>query len=133
MPHTAKIYPDHVSLVLSGNVTVKDVAEIAAFLTKLEGTSKASLHRYVDVTAVKEMQVNFRDLHELSTQRAKVKLKNRVKTAVVAETNEQYGMARMFELLNQQRDTEVAVFRNAATALRWLKLQPDANAPAKKG
>lgn len=51
---------------------------------------------------------------------AQTPLKNRVKSAIVAQRPVDYGMARMFEMLIQNPQIEVRVFRDGESARQWL-------------
>ncbi len=115
-----KIKDGYVDLKLDGRLTAAEIRQVIAFLNQVESTAAASPHRLIDITEVFDLQLDFTVLHDLASQRRAVKLKNPVRSAVVARTSEQYGMARMFEMLNQQLDTEIAVFENSVSALRWL-------------
>lgn len=105
---------------LHGQVAIADIRAIMKELDVLEAALKATPNRLVDISDVDNVVMDFQAMHEFAETRAKVRLHNETKTAIVAASVMQYGCARMFEMVSQQRQTTVAVFRDLPTARSWL-------------
>ena len=110
----------YVLLRLYGKMEVRDLYEIAKHLDAAEQPGRPSPHRFIDMTEVEEVSLNFDNMHGFTSGRSGVKLKNMVRVAVVTKNIVQFGLARMFQTLNQQPQTEVSVFHDQETARRWL-------------
>jgi hypothetical protein len=108
---------------LHGSLTVTDIRAVLAELDALDGHHQTTLNRLIDISDVTNVSVDFKGVHDVAETRAAVRLHNETKTAIVAPSMLQYGCARMFEMLNQQKQTKVAVFRDHASASSWLNGQ----------
>jgi len=120
MPFAIVHEPDFARVVLSGHLTAQDVIAAAKLLDTCRTAAGATPHRLVDITAVENLDVSFSEMYSFSSTRRGAVFSNPVKTAIVAATTVQFGLARMFSLLNAQPQTEVAVFRDAKSALEWI-------------
>ena len=96
MPYSINADTDYVRIILAGQLTVVEVVSAAAELDKIDAGPGPTLHRLVDITAVENLHVSFSEMSGFSSQRRHVKLKNLVRTAVVAKTPVQFGVGRMF-------------------------------------
>jgi len=120
MAYTISIEAGYAHIVLLGSLTVFEVIEATHELDKIEAERRFSYHRLVEISGVENLHLDFSAVHQFASGRRSVKLWNKVRTAVVAKTTVQYGIARMFQLLNAQPQTEVDVFRDTASALGWI-------------
>jgi hypothetical protein len=120
----------YVQVRLMGQLTVSDLTEAANCLDQLDTIGESSLHRLVDISEVENLAIQFDAMHSFSVKRASVRLRNNVKTAIVARTLVQYGCARMFQMLNKQPQTVVEAFRESDSALHWILKQKNAGAAA---
>jgi hypothetical protein len=120
MPYSISSERGYTYINLSGHLTVPEVAAAVQKMDEIDSGADATPNRLVDITAVENLQVSFSEMSNFASLRRSVKLKNPVRTAVVARTPVQFGVARMFELLNQQPQTQVAVFTDPDLARRWL-------------
>jgi len=127
MAFNAQIESGIALVTLAGELTVADMAAVAKWLDLLDRTMAVSPHRLYDISAVEELQINFTELHQHAATRRAVRLHNDVKAAVVARTEVHYGVGRMFQILNEQPQVTIAVFRSFAEAREWL-----AGTPAKE-
>jgi len=53
-----------------------------------------------------------------------VRLKNYIKSAIVANNPSQFGFARMFQTLNDNPQIEIRIFPAAESAMEWLTATP---------
>jgi hypothetical protein len=120
MPFAIKPEGGYVRITLSGNLTVSEVNEAAKELDRVDAGQGRSLHRLVEIAGVEGLDLNFASINKFQSARNKVKLLNHVRTAVVSKSKVQYGIARMFQLLNSQPQTEVGVFKDNDSAKKWL-------------
>ena len=120
MPYMVNSDSDIAHVVLSGHLTVPEVVAAAQAVDEIDAGTGPARHRLVDISNVENLHVSFSEMNGFSALRRTVKLKNPVRTAVVARTPVQFGVGRMFELLNQQPQTTVAVFKDSESARRWL-------------
>jgi len=125
MPFAIAHEPDFARVVLAGRLTASELVSAAKQLDTCHTAAGATPHRLIDITAVENMDVSFSEMYAFSSTRRNAILRNRVKTAIVATTTVQFGLARMFSLLNSQPQTEVAVFRDTASAVEWISADKD--------
>lgn len=110
----------YVLVRLLGQLNMTDLTEVTKPLDEADKMMETSPHRLIDVSEVDGIQLNFTAIHQLTENRRAVKLKNNVKSALVARTPVQFGFARMFQTLNSQSQIEVRIFSDADSALRWI-------------
>jgi hypothetical protein len=72
------------------------------------------------MSAVEGVNVDFALMMVVAGERRKSSLRNIVRSAVVAPSDFQYGFARMFPMLHYNAKIQIEVFRDKATALRWI-------------
>jgi hypothetical protein len=120
MACTIKIESGHAHIVFSGRLTLPEIAEVEKQLDKIEAKAGVSYSRFVDLTGVVDLELNFIKVNQLTASRRSVKLFNLVRAGLVAKSPVQYGIARMFQTLNVQPQTEVGVFSDPESALKWI-------------
>ena len=118
--YTIHIENRHAHIIFSGRLTMPEISNAAMRLDQFEAEARESYHRLIDLTAVEDLELNFSAVFQLTAARRVVKLFNLVRTALVAESPVQFGIARMFQTLNVQPQTEVGVFSDAESALKWI-------------
>ena len=120
MPFAISHENDFLLVMFSGHLTSQEVTTVAAQLDAYQTGAGVTPHRLIDITAVQNLDVSFSEMYAFSSTRRGAILRNQVKAAIVAATTVQFGLARMFALLNSQPQTEVAVFRDTASAVEWI-------------
>ena len=121
MAYTISFESTHAHIVFSGKLSLPEIANAEEQLDKFEAGTGVSYNRLVDLTGVEDLQLNFTGVHQLTASRRTVKLFNMVRAGLVAKSPVQYGIARMFQALNVQPQTEVGVFNDAESALKWIE------------
>ena len=91
-----------------------DEAEIA------EASHSISLDRITDLTAVERFEVGFREIYYFAIRRSVQRFSRIVKSAIVVRDPVQYGMARIYEELNENPQIDVRVLRSAREATEWF-------------
>ena len=105
---------------MSGILTLSDITGVLGKLDELEVASTATPCRLIDISAVEDIVLNFAAMHDFAAKRGQVRLHSETAVAIVAATEMHYGCARMFQMVNQQKQTKVEIFRNLASARDWL-------------
>jgi hypothetical protein len=120
MPYEIQAQPTRINVTLRGEVTSRDLLRYAKEVSDLEAASPASRNLITELTGISAWNLSSAEMHEFTTVRSTTVLKNRVKSALVATRNLDYGMARMFELMMKHPNIEVRVFRDIPSAVEWL-------------
>ena len=119
MPIETKLLPGLIWITLRGDVTAGEFARHATELAQLERGYAISLPRFTDLSE-NPVHPDYGTMANFAGVRTRAKLKNKVKSAVFAPSDFQFGMARMFQTLNRNPEIEVQVFRDKDEALKWV-------------
>jgi hypothetical protein len=76
--------------------------------------------RIIDLRETDTSEIKFNDVFAIAERRRLENLKNPIKSAFVAKTNVQYGIARTFQSLNDNPQISIRVFREESEARAWL-------------
>lgn len=101
--------------------TVADLMEMGDKLRELENRQEVSLNRLTDLSEVDDSQVDYNGMESFARRRRRASLKNDVRSAIVAPRPILFGMARMFQMLNDHPRIWIQVFRNMEDAMAWLE------------
>lgn len=118
MPVSYKVFADSqlVVVLYSGELTLEEIIN-----ARKEGASdpefNPSYNVIDDITAVTASAINFDDLSSIS---GKSVASLGVKRALVAETDFQYGMARMYQALSESHGHVFKIFREYDAAAEWV-------------
>jgi hypothetical protein len=105
---------------LHGDVTAEDFWQLDQFAREADSRLEASPDRILDISDGNWAQIQSELVRVIAVIREKEPLKNKVKAAIVAPKLEQYGIARMFQTLNQNPALEINIFKDAPSAYGWL-------------
>lgn len=105
-----------------GEVTSQDLARSAVELSALEDTRATVPSRIADLGRVERLAIDFADVLAFVEERRRKRFPNQFKSAIVATNVVCYGFARMFQTLNDHPQILIAIFRDDADALAWLRL-----------
>ncbi len=89
-------------------------------LRVIEDASPTSINRVTDMTDVAGSSLNFETMEDFVATRRHVELKNPIRSAVIAPGLLAYGLARMFQSLNDNPQIEVKLFKVLDEALAWV-------------
>ena len=118
MPVRYKILPENNLVVVhyTGVLTLEDISSV-----RKEGASDPDFspdyHVIDDITGVTSTKINFDDLSHISGKSVASK---GVKRALVAETELQFGMARMYQTLSESHGQKFQIFRGYDAAFEWI-------------
>lgn len=108
----------------SGTVTTGDLALLIREVLALETRLGHAPPRLSNLTAVERLEIAFGDVDRIARSRREVHLPNPIKSAVVAPQSVHYGIARMFQTLNDHPKVTVRIFPDEESALAWLREPP---------
>ncbi len=101
-----------------GVVTKEDIlAQVEMFRT--DPAFQPSFNHLIDTRGTTRFDVSTDGLRAVSMHSA---FNEKSRRAVVAEKDEMFGMARMYEVFREDAPDQMTVFRDMAEARRWLGL-----------
>jgi hypothetical protein len=101
-------------------VTSDELRRYANELAALETSGELPANRITDISEAEGLDLHFDEIGSFAAQRCVAPLKNIVKSAIFAPTDVQFGMARMFQTLNDNPKIRIKVFRDLRSATDWL-------------
>ena len=124
MPIRIEVLPEYVHVLWYGKLVDGDLARLGSEIPRIGmqlGRAPNVLHSFGEVegTGIKPEALRAHGRH-LGT----IVLPNRCRAASVCPNPLAYGMARMMQLQNENRDLEIEVFADLEEARRWLKAGP---------
>ena len=104
----------------SGVVTNQDLGQLFGDVSRLEATWTVMPHRLADLRAIERLEIDFPGVLGVAQARRRHTFPNSFKTAVVATATVHFGIARMFQTLNDHPQITVSIFGSVEDALTWL-------------
>jgi hypothetical protein len=123
MPFQVQNVGTHLLVTLEGRLGPQDPGRLADEVEALEDALPAALDRISDLTRVTDFDIGFTEMRVLAVRRRMRTFDRQVKSAIVAATPIQVGMARMFQGLNDNPQIEIRIVPTMEEALRWLNVQ----------
>ena len=97
------------------------VNEAIAFITKVEELSHRPFNRFIDLSKLDAVDLNFRFVfHVALGRRLSVKNKPRMKSAFYVTSRAAERYSKLHELMTRYSPLQVALFSDRADAARWL-------------
>ena len=121
MPHKIETKEGIIHVVFSGRITTEEVLLLGRELAELEASLDTALGRLTDWSAAESTDLHFRDIEGFARVRRQTKLKNAIRSALVAPTDVHFGLSRIFQALNDNPQITIAVFRDRPSATEWLR------------
>jgi len=112
---------DIIRLTMSGALTPQDLIGIMRDADEIEKDMDPVPDRISTMTAVTDVQVGYPEVRAFAWHRRKIQFPNVFRSAIVASTPVQRGIARMFQTLNDNPQIVIQIFDDEATALAWLR------------
>jgi hypothetical protein len=128
MPFSISSVDGVLRIVLSGTVVPEEMVRMADALVQVEGGLDVCPPRVSDLTGVTRFEVGFQDMSDLARRRRQQPPANPVRSALVAATPVQLGMARMLQTLNDHPRITMRIFPDLGAALAWVAEEPPAPA-----
>jgi hypothetical protein len=121
MPYSLTTDPKgRIRLALSGIIARADFEGMFADLKQIETTAEVTPDRITDITEVVNMETGYAVMLPNTRERSSMKFRNKFRSAIVASTPVQFGLARMFMSLNTNPQIELSIFKSVEAALAWL-------------
>ncbi|MDR3458355.1 MAG: hypothetical protein P4N60_12970 [Verrucomicrobiae bacterium] len=120
MPVNIQMRDGLVESFFHGDIGTDDFQEMAEFYRDVEARLEVTPDRIADLSGANFMSLDADILRRFAAGRARMPLKNRVKSAIIAPQPEQFGLARMFQTYNENPLIETKLFRDGVSAYEWL-------------
>src|SRR2546421_12790877 len=103
-----------------GVFTAPELNHLAAEAEIAEASHPVSLDRITDLTAVERFEVGFREIYYFAIRRSAQRFSRVVKSAIVVREPVQFGIARIYEALNENPQIRIRVLRSVTEAKEWF-------------
>ena len=120
MPFDVVMEGARMSIRVHGTVTAQDLVDLVEQVAALESAQPTAPDRIVDVTEAEAMNAGFPEMLGLAQRRRAAELRNPIRSAVVTSNDVQYGMARMYQTLNDHPQITLRIFKSLSEATDWL-------------
>jgi hypothetical protein len=124
MAHDLQYANGLIRFSLFGTVTLADLLSAGEEARRIEAEAPVSPPRITDMSRVDDLDLDYWRMEEFAARRRIAPLKNKVRSAIVAPSQVQYGFARMFQTLNDNPLIEIRIFSEHAAAELWLDEKP---------
>jgi hypothetical protein len=103
-----------------GVFTAPELNYLATEAEIAEASQPISLDRITDLTAVERFEVGFREIFYFAIRRGAQRFSRTVRSAIVVQDPVQFGIARVYEALNENPQIQVRIVKNVAEAKEWF-------------
>lgn len=103
-----------------GVFTAPELNHLATEVEIAEASHPVSLDRITDLTAVKHFEVGFREIFYFAIRRSAQRFSRVVKSAIVVQDPVQFGVARVYEALNENPQIQLRILRSVTEATEWF-------------
>jgi len=110
---------DVLRVVFYGRLCFADLSAALSDLARAEASQIQARDQLIDLTTVTQNDLTGADI-EQTVYHHRHRFQNPVRSAFAAPHLVDYGMARMFQIRNEQPDIHIAVFHTLAEAEAWL-------------
>ena len=121
MPITTDYQGEFIVIRMSGSITLPELLEHAEGIAAIEASQPVTPHRIAILPSGLVCDLSFSELHAFAAKRRAARLKNPVKSAIVAGDAVQFGFARMYQALNEHPNLQIEVFQSEEPAFAWLR------------
>jgi len=105
---------------LSGSVDNADFEELARRVREVEVTRPRTPHRLTDISLLTEIHLTFQSMSDRIHLRKNIVFPNEFKSAIFAPEPLHFGVARMFQAINNHHQIDIQVFRELDHARNWV-------------
>jgi len=120
MPFDVVMEGTRMFIRVRGTVTAEELLDLVDQVAALESAQPTAPDRITDVTEVEAMNAGFPEMLGLAQRRRAAELRNPIRSAVVTSNDVQYGMARMYQTLNDHPQITLRIFKSLSEATDWL-------------
>jgi len=105
---------------LYGVITAADLDRLASAAEVVEDSIPTAMDRITDITAVERFDVGFPAIYILAGRRRARQFSKPVKSALIVRNPVQFGLARMFQTLNDNPRIEIRILHTVTEAKDWF-------------
>ncbi len=120
MAFDLKVENGVVRVTFEGYLDSKDLERLDEIVSGMEAEYDVSPDRISDLSSIEGVHLDCAAMEFFADRRRHAPLKNRVKSAIVVPRPLQYGIARMFQTLNDNPNINSQIFTDRERALNWL-------------
>jgi hypothetical protein len=124
MAFAAEMVGGYIRIRLYDTLTDADLRGLAEAVIAIEATQQTTPSRIADMTGLTRFDVGFNGVDALASRRREIRVVGTSRTALLVGNEMQFGVARMYQTLNDHPQITTEIFRDADAALRWLA-EPD--------
>ena len=112
---------DFLELIFSDEYTLDEVHWVLGKVSDAERkANKNSFRRLVDLTQAVPSNMNFETMFQIKEAREAKVMNVKSKTAIIVNTDVQFGTARMWQSMGPHGGALVEIFRDKDLAIEWL-------------
>jgi hypothetical protein len=104
------------------------ILEFVKYIEKIEVKKMEPFDRFIDLSYVEELAVQFDDVSKIARKRRQVISElpeQKIKMAFLVNHALKYGMVRMYESLLDSERYEVQIFQSIENVAQWFKVDPE--------
>jgi len=108
-----------------GTLTTQMIYDFINFLNDASKQQNPHFSRFIDLSQISGISVNFQDLYPIASVRKtyhSASLKEKVKMAFLVNNPLSYGMARMYQMLNDAPHIEISIYSNIENISEFLEV-----------
>ena len=109
-----------------GLFTARELDRMATEAEIAEASHFVSLDRITDLTAVEYFEIGFREIYLFAIRRSAQRFSRVVKSAIVVQEPVQFGIARIYESLNENPQIHLRIVQSVPEAIEWFADLKDA-------
>jgi len=121
MPFTLRYEGGLVRVLLTETITGADLAGLAVAAQEAEEGLSHMPDYLTDLSGATRLDMGFADVFALAQRRLERAFRNPFRSALVAGTPAQLGIARMYQTLNDHPQVTVRIFPDVSAAQEWLR------------
>jgi hypothetical protein len=112
-----------IEAIFRGNITAEDFQQMSETLLDLESRLEVTPDRISNLSDAGFLELSSSNLVAFAASRGIAKLKNKIKSAIIAPEPAQFGLSRMFMANNPNPEIEIKIFKDSASAYDWIGLE----------
>jgi len=103
-----------------GVFTAPELNHLASTAEIVEASHPVSLDRITDLTVAERFEVGFSEIFYFAIRRSTQRFSRVVKSAIIVQDSVQFGIARIYEALNENPQIEIRILRSVTEAQEWF-------------
>ena len=115
-----RMVEEYLHIRLHGTLTSEDLLDLSDRIHAVEEAQSVPPSRITDMTDLVRLEIAFPEIHALAERRRARELRAPIRSAIVTASKVQYGIARMFQTLNDHPLITIEIFHDRNAALDWL-------------